>query len=111
MLFAAHGPNFVGPVLYWVQGILVLVVLVIEIVAFVNCLTQKAEAFPVVGSISKGGWLGITGASVFFTLILGPALITGVFAIFGMIAVAAALIYLLDVRPALRDAVDGHGSW
>jgi hypothetical protein len=111
MLLAAQGPNFVGPVLNWVQGILVLVVLVIEIVAFVNCLTQKAEAFPVVGSISKGGWLGITGASVFFTLILGPALITGIFAIFGMIAVAAALVYLLDVRPALRDAVDGHGSW
>ncbi len=111
MLLAAQGPNFVGPVLNWVQGILVLVVLVVEIVAFVNCLTQKAEAFPVVGSISKGGWLGITGASVFFTLILGPALITGIFAIFGMIAVAAALVYLLDVRPALRDAVDGHGSW
>jgi hypothetical protein len=111
MLLAAQGPNFVGPILNWVQGILVLVVLVVEIVAFVNCLTQKAEAFPVVGSISKGGWLGITGASVFFTLILGPALITGIFAIFGMIAVAAALVYLLDVRPALRDAVDGHGSW
>src|SRR6266487_3413206 len=111
MLLAAQGPNFVGPVLNWVQGILLLVVLVVEIVAFVNCLTQKAEAFPVVGSISKGGWLGITGASVFFTLILGPALITGIFAIFGMIAVAAALVYLLDVRPALRDAVDGHGSW
>jgi hypothetical protein len=28
-----------------------------------------------------------------------------------MIAVAAALVYLLDLRPALRDAVDGHGSW
>jgi hypothetical protein len=22
-----------------------------------------------------------------------------------------ALVYLLDLRPALRDAVDGHGSW
>jgi Protein of unknown function (DUF2516) len=111
MFLAAHGPYFVGPILEWVQGILVLVVLVVEIVAFVNCLTQRAEAFPVVGSISKGGWLGITGASVFFTLLLGPTFITGAFAIFGMIAVAAALVYLLDVRPALRDAVDGHGSW
>jgi hypothetical protein len=111
MLLAAHGPNFVGPILDWVQGILALVVLVVEIVAFVNCLTQRAEAFPVVGSISKGGWLAITGASMFFTLLLGPAVVTGTYAIFGMIAVAAALVYLLDVRPALRDAVDGHGSW
>ena len=97
--------NFVSPILYWVNWVLLLVVLVVEIIAFVNCLTQRAEAFPVVGSIPKGGWLGLTGAAIFFTLFLGP------FSIFGMVAVAAALIYLLDVRPALRDAVDGHGSW
>jgi Protein of unknown function (DUF2516) len=102
---------FVWQAVKWLNNGLELVVLVVEIVAFVNCLTQRAEAFPVVGSISKGGWLGITGATIFFTLILGPAFITGPFGIFGMIAVAAALVYLLDVRPALRDAVDGHGSW
>jgi hypothetical protein len=102
---------FVWTTIRWLNDALLLVILVVEIVAFVNCLTQRAEAFPVVGSISKGGWLGITGAALFFTLILGPAFIIGPFGIFGMIAVAAALIYLLDVRPALRDAVDGHGSW
>src|SRR5438067_11548900 len=105
MSLADQAPHFVGPIITWVQGILLLVILVVEIVAFVNCLTQRAEAFPVVGSISKGGWLAITGGSLFFTLILGPAFIIGPFGIFGMIAVAAALVYLLDVRPALRDAV------
>jgi hypothetical protein len=89
----------------WVERILLLIVLVIEIVAFVNCLMQRAEAFPVVGSIPKGGWLALTGGAVVFTALLG------VVSIFGMIAIAAALVYLLDVRPALRDAVDGHGSW
>src|SRR5215471_16185770 len=102
---------FIWTTIRWLNDVLLLVILVVEIVAFVNCLTQRAEAFPVVGSISKGGWLGITGAALFFTLILGPAFIVGPFGIFGMIAVAAALVYLLDVRPALRDAVDGHGSW
>jgi hypothetical protein len=111
MFLADRGPNFVGPILTWIHGILLVVILVVEIIAFVNCLTQRAEAFPVVGSISKGGWLGITGASLFFTVILGTAFIFGPFGIFGMVAVAAALVYLLDVRPALRDAVDGHGSW
>jgi len=111
MYLADPGNTFVGPVISWIDRLLLLVVLVVEIVAFVNCLTQRAEAFPVVGSISKGGWLGITGAALFFTLLLGPAFIIGPFGIFGMIAVAAALVYLLDVRPALRDAVDGHGSW
>jgi uncharacterized protein DUF2516 len=105
MLLAVHSLNFVDPILTWVQGVLLLVVLVVEIIAFVNCLTQRAEAFAVVGSIPKGGWLALTGGAIFFTLFLGP------FTIFGMVAIAAALIYLLDVRPALRDAVDGHGSW
>jgi hypothetical protein len=105
MFLAAHGPDFYHPVLDWVQGALLVAVLVVEIVAFINCLTQRAEAFPVVGSIPKGGWLGLTGGAIFFTLLLGP------WSIFGMVAIAAALIYLLDVRPALRDAVDGHGSW
>src|SRR2546429_3521185 len=105
MLLADHGPIFVWPILSWVNFILFLAILVVEIVAFVNCLTQRAEAFPVVGSIPKAGWLALTFGALVFTLLLG------LFSIFGMVAVAAALVYLLDVRPALRDAVDGHGSW
>lgn len=104
------GQPWVWTVMGWINGALLVLILVIEIVAFVNCLTQRAEAFPVVGSISKGGWLAITGGAVFFTVVLSP-LLGGAIGIIGMIAVAAALVYLLDVRPALRDAVDGHGSW
>jgi uncharacterized protein DUF2516 len=97
--------NFAYPIITWVQLVIELVVVVVECAAFINCLTQRAEAFPVVGSIPKGGWLAITFGALVLTLLLTP---TG---IFGMVAVAAALVYLLDVRPALRDAVDGHGSW
>jgi hypothetical protein len=28
-----------------------------------------------------------------------------------MIGLAAAGVYLLDVRPGLRDVTDGHGPW
>jgi hypothetical protein len=105
MALAAHGPDFVGPIINGVMMGLWLVIVVVELVAFINCLLQRAEAFPVVGSIPKGGWLALTGGAFVFTLLLG------LFTIIGMIAVAASLIYLLDTRPALRDAVDGHGSW
>jgi len=105
MALAAHGPDFAGPIISGVTMALWLVVVVVEFVAFVNCMLQRAEAFPVVGSIPKGGWLALTGGAFVFTLLIG------LFSIIGMIAVAAALIYLLDTRPALRDAVDGHGSW
>jgi Protein of unknown function (DUF2516) len=97
--------NFAYPVTYWFQLTLNVVILVIELFAFVNCATQRADAFSTVSSISKGGWLALTGGALLFTLLLG------FFSLFGMIAVAAALVYLLDIRPALRDAVDGHGPW
>jgi uncharacterized membrane protein len=106
MFLADRGPNFADPTVLWVNKVLWLIMVVVELVAFVNCLTQRAEAFPVVGSVPKGGWLAMTGLALFFTFFIGL-----VWPLIAMVAVAVALIYLLDVRPALRDAVDGHGSW
>jgi Protein of unknown function (DUF2516) len=83
-----------------------LICLVLEVWAFVSCLTQRAEAFTVVGRIPKGGWLAMIGGALLVTLLFGT-----LGSILGMIAVVVALIYLLDLRPALRDAVDGRGSW
>src|SRR5690349_17861358 len=48
---------------------LTLVCLIIELFAFVNCLTQRADAFQVVGRIPKGGWLAMTGAALLVTLL------------------------------------------
>jgi hypothetical protein len=105
MALAAHAVSFAYPIIGVVTWVITLVVIVVECAAFINCLTQRAEAFQVVGSIPKGGWLALTFGALVLTLLLST------FSIFGMVAVAAALVYLLDVRPALRDAVDGHGSW
>src|SRR2546423_630801 len=67
-ILAAHGPQFAGPIIGWVIRALTVVVLVVEIVAFVNCLVQRAEAFSVVGSIPKGGWLALTGPGALASL-------------------------------------------
>jgi hypothetical protein len=103
MAYAA--PVFVFDVLIYVNYALMIGALVIELVAFVHCLLQRAEAFVAIGTFSKGIWLLLTGASVVVTL-FSPVLL-----ILGLIAITIAAIYLLDVRPALRDAVDGHGPW
>lgn len=103
---ALAAPIFYADVEYWVDRALLLAALVLELFAFINCITQRADAFPVVGSIPKGGWLGLTGGAILWTLILGLA---GPF--FILIGAVVAAIYVLDLRPALRDAVDGHGSW
>ncbi len=108
MAFAAT-PIFYIPVQNVVTWMILLAFLVIELAAFVNCLTQRSDAFPVVGSLTKPAWLAILGAAVLVTLVCSlPA--NGV-SFLGFIAITAAAIYLLDVRPALRDAADGTGSW
>jgi len=103
-------PLFYLDVQYYLTIATMILFLVVEGWALVHCLTQRADAFPVVGSLSKGGWLAILAGAVLVTLVCANPQFGGV-SMFGFIAVGAALIYLLDVRPALRDATDGSGSW
>lgn len=100
---------FADEVALWIDRVVLLGIVVIEVVAFVNCLTQRADAFPLVGSLSKGAWLAILGLALLATLACG-AFTPGV-SIFAFIAITAAAIYLLDVRPGLRDASSGSGGW
>lgn len=106
---AVAAPIFYEDVRYFVNMALFLFALVIEGVAFVHCLTQRAEAFPAIGTLPKGAWLGIIGVTLVLTLLTFSVGGSGL--LFIMIGIAAAAIYLLDVRIGLRDATDGHGPW
>lgn len=103
---ATTAPIFYQDVRYVIDLALLIFALVIEGVAFVHCLTQRSDAFPAIGTLPKGAWLAILGICLLLTL-LG----FGVLSIFGLIGIAAALIYLLDVRIGLRDLTDGKGFW
>ncbi len=101
---------FYRDVAFYLSTVILIVLLVIEVFALINCLTQRSDAFPVVGSLSKNAWAGILAGSALVTLsclILDPSGIS----IFAFAAITAAAIYMLDVRPALRDATDGSGGW
>ena len=88
-----------------ITRVLWLVILAIELFALVHCLVQRSDAFAAVGSLSKAGWLAILTGALLLTLACG------FISIFGFLAVVAAAVYMLDVRPALRDATDGSGPW
>lgn len=104
MAFSA--PLFYDDVVSWTEVVLMVSAVIIEVVAFGHCLVQRPDAFPAVSTLSKGGWLALTAGAVLITLLLGPI---GVF--FTAIGIAIAAVYLLDLRPALRDATEGHGPW
>lgn len=99
--------NFAEPIVRWVNFVIFIFAVIIEIAAFVHCLLQRPDAFRAVGTLSKGLWLALTGGAVFLSLLL----LSSPTGILGLIGITAAAIYLLDVRPAVRDASDGSGGW
>jgi hypothetical protein len=99
---------FYDDIVRTVTILLTIFALVIEGIAFVHCVTQRSDAFPAIGTIPKGAWLAILGVCLLLTL---TGFGGGVISIFGLIGIAAALIYLLDVRAGLRDMTDGKGFW
>ena len=88
-----------------IGDILTLFTLVIGVIAFINCATQRADAFPAIGTLQKPAWLAIIGAATLM------AVLTRGFIMFTLIAIAASALFLLDVRPGLRDIANGPGSW
>ncbi|GAA4726918.1 DUF2516 family protein [Phytohabitans rumicis] len=103
---AITAPLFYVEVRDAINLVLLIFALVIEGVALVHCLTQRSDAFPAIGTIPKGAWLAILGVSLLLTLFFFSAI-----SIFGLIGIAAAAVYLLDVRVGLRDLTDGKGFW
>ncbi|MEH0935952.1 DUF2516 family protein [Micromonospora psammae] len=103
---ATAAPIFVFEIRYVIELILLVFALVLEGVALVHAITQRSDAFAAIGTLPKGGWIAILGVCLVLTLVG-----FGVLSIFGLIGIAAGLIYLLDVRVGLRDLHDGKGSW
>jgi hypothetical protein len=101
-------PYFYLTVVSAIQLVLTIFALIVEGIAFVHCLTQRSDAFPAIGTLPKGAWLAILGVCLLLTL---TGIGGGVIGIFGLIGIAAGLIYLLDVRAGLRDLTDGKGFW
>jgi hypothetical protein len=82
-------------------GILVLVVW-----ALIDAVTRPPAAFVAAGKQTKQIWLAILGVSLLLCLLgLG-----GYLGILGAVIAVAAIVYLVDVRPAVRGMRPG-GPW
>jgi 4-amino-4-deoxy-L-arabinose transferase-like glycosyltransferase len=89
-----------------INALLTLFAVVLGVVAFIHCATQRSDAFPAVGTLQKAAWLAIIGVATVMTLLTNTR-----FLLFHMITIGAAALYLLDVRPGLKDATNGNGNW
>lgn len=86
---------------------LILTVLELGVVvfAFVDAAVRRAPLFPAAGKLTKPIWLGILGVSLAFMLYLFEA--TNLLSLAGTVA---GIVYLVDVRPALREVSGGGGN-
>lgn len=102
-------PTFDG---FWVDsitGVIGLVIFltcfVIEVWAFIHCAIQRADAFTALGTLSKPMWLLLIGGMVLLSFVFSYIFGT----LFALVALIAALVYLLDIRPAIKDLL--RGQW
>ncbi len=72
--------------------------------AFVDALVRPAAAFVAAGKLTKPGWLAITGLAAAVIYLFKPM------SFLGLPAIIAAVVYLVDVRPAVRGLRRGN-SW
>ena len=86
-------------VLYW--GTLALAVW-----AVVDALFRPADGYVAAGKLTKPAWIGITALAAVILYFTGGPL--GSF--FGLPAVIASVVYLVDVRPALKGMRRGN-TW
>ncbi len=82
--------------------VLDLVLLALSAWALADAAVRSAPAFPAAGKLTKPAWLGILAVCV-LVLLSGSGLLT-------LVAGTAAIVYLVDVRPAVRD-LGTPGRW
>ena len=91
----------------WVYGpvgglffVVSLVMFVVELWALIDAAIRPEQAYVAASKQTKVIWI----------VILAVALLLRGFGFLGIIGLTAAIIYLVDVRPAVRDASGGRGN-
>lgn len=79
--------------------------LAIQAWAAIDCLTRPTAAFTAAEKLTKPAWLGITIGAVLI------GYLTERIGFFGLVTMVASLVYLVDVRPAVRQIQGGGSPW
>ena len=103
MSTVAPYPDVVGLLFLPLRGaflVIGLALLAIKLFALVDACTHQEAAYQAAGKLSKTGWV----------VILLLALLVGWFGFLSIVGLIAAIVYLVDVRPALRQLRRRSGS-
>lgn len=87
----------------WTDRVLFYGLVALRVWAFADCLTRNAKAFPAVDKLTKPAWLGILVLSGVLGTFAGPPIYP-----ISLVSAVVTLVYLADVRPAVRDITSGR---
>jgi hypothetical protein len=74
--------------------------------ALIDALIRPASAYVAASKLSKPAWAGITALAVVFAQLSSPL------TLFWLLAAVGAVVYLVDVRPAVRGLQrGGNNPW
>lgn len=79
--------------------------LALQVWAVIDCATRRGQAFVVAEKLTKPAWLAIT--------VVAAALVgyLGVISFIGIAGIIASIVYLVDVRPAVKEITNGESRW
>ncbi|WP_280696624.1 DUF2516 family protein [Kitasatospora sp. GP82] len=77
-----------------------------KLFAFVDAATRREDAYRAADKKTKQFWLIILGIALALDLLLGGS----VFALLSLVGLVAAIVYMVDVRPAIRQLTGGSGG-
>lgn len=96
------GSGLITNSFFSVLNLLLLALLVFKVFAFVDALIRPAAAFVAAEKLTKVVWLIFLGLAA-----LADALWGGVTSILTIVGTIAAVVYMVDVRPAVRQLSGG----
>jgi hypothetical protein len=85
-------------------SIISLAIVVLQGWALIDCVMRPSKAFEVAGKLTKPAWLAITAIALVVGLLFGPL------GILGLAGIVASIVYMVDVRPAVREVQGGGNS-
>lgn len=92
------GNGLITGTFFSVLHVILLALLVFKIFAFVDAAVRPAAAYEAAGKLTKVAWLLFLGIAAAFDFFFGS--VTSILTILGTVAV---IVYVVDVRPALRQ--------
>ncbi|GJF29705.1 membrane protein [Kitasatospora sp. NE20-6] len=78
-----------------------------KLFALVDAALRRDDAYRAADKKTKGFWLIVLGLALGLDLLLGAYVLSNFLTLIGLVA---AIVYMVDVRPAIKQLTDGRGG-